>query len=180
MKQKKSQIQFPVFETNSQNPRYHSNWQMPTHIAYKHMRHRVTVVVSVSSYSRSVSKLPSKVHSANPSIPQSHRLRLSVISLKCLLLFLNGFFYYPIYYSHSGNLSTVFFKNVREAGEQKRKPRPRPNKSGNSRGSASHNSCSNTPQGAPLTPHNPVPQAADPYRVFHLPPRTRFLRGRRR
>ena len=117
MKQKKSQIQFPVFETNSQNPRYHSNWQMPTHIAHKHMRHRVTVVVSVSSYSRSVSKLPSKVHSANPSIPQSHRLRLSVISLKCLLLFLNGFFYYPIYYSHSGNLSTVFFKNVREAGE---------------------------------------------------------------
>ena len=37
-----------------------------------------------------VSDLPSKVHSAIPSILQSHRLQLSVISAKCLLLFLIG------------------------------------------------------------------------------------------
>ena len=37
-----------------------------------------------------VSDLPSKVHSAIPSILQSHHLQLSVISAKCLLLFLIG------------------------------------------------------------------------------------------
>ena len=38
----------------------------------------------------SISDLPSKVHSAIPSILQSHHLQLSVISAKCLLLFLIG------------------------------------------------------------------------------------------
>lgn len=39
------------------------------------------------------SEMPSKVHSASFSILQSHRLQLSVISKKGLLLFLNGLFY---------------------------------------------------------------------------------------
>ena len=69
---------------------------MPSYPVYKHIRHQITVVDSVNPYSHRspVSGLPSKGHSANPSILQSHRLQLSVISEISLLFFLIGFFIY--------------------------------------------------------------------------------------
>lgn len=73
----------------------------------------------------SILDLPSKVHSAIPSILQSHHLQLSVISAKCLLLFLiglslllliimrqNGFvnhFFQTINYLKMSTLNSTFF-----------------------------------------------------------------------
>lgn len=77
--QKKSQIQFPVFETKY-HPRYHSNWHKAPLLriqSYTPQGNGCGLRQFLLSLNR-ISKLPSKVHSANSSIPQSHRLRLSV------------------------------------------------------------------------------------------------------
>ena len=55
----------------------------------------ITGLVPGSSYSFQF-RPPSKVHSAIPSILQSHRLQLSVISEEGLLLFLIGFSYFCV------------------------------------------------------------------------------------
>ena len=55
----------------------------------------ITGLVPGSSYSFHF-RPPSKVHSAIPSILQSHRLQLSVISEEGLLLFLIGFSYFCV------------------------------------------------------------------------------------
>ena len=72
----------------------------------------ITGLVPGSSYSSHFG-LPSKVHSAIRSIPQSHRLRLSVTSSESLLFFLNGFSSFcSIFYAGSSGLSTAFFTKI--------------------------------------------------------------------
>lgn len=98
--QKKSQIQFPVFETKY-HPRYHSNWHKAPLLriqSYTPQGNGCGLRQFLLSLNR-ISKLPSKVHSANSSLPQSHRLRLSVMFCCCLLLFLIGFAYVAIYHT---------------------------------------------------------------------------------
>ena len=63
-------------------------------------------------YSASVSDLPSKVHSAIPSILQSHRLQLSVISAKCLLLFLIGLSLLVLIIMRQNGFVNHFFQTI--------------------------------------------------------------------
>lgn len=107
--QKKSQIQFPVFETKY-HPRYHSNWHKAPLLriqSYTPQGNGCGLRQFLLSLNR-ISKLPSKVHSANPSIPQSHLLRLSVNPDICLLLFLNGFSYDNTLIQESGFVNQNF------------------------------------------------------------------------
>ncbi len=80
-------------------PWCHSNWLRCSalSIIYYHICHLVTAMEAVIPYSNS--GMPSKVHSAKAPIPQSHRLRLSVMFCCCLLLFLIGFAYDGIYHT---------------------------------------------------------------------------------
>ena len=59
-----------------------------------------------------VSDLPSKVHSAIPSILQSHRLQLSVISAKCLLLFLIGLSLLVLIIMRQNEFVNCFFQTI--------------------------------------------------------------------
>ena len=59
-----------------------------------------------------VSDLPSKVHSAIPSILQSHHLQLSVISAKCLLLFLIGLSLLVLIIMRQNGFVNHFFQTI--------------------------------------------------------------------
>ena len=60
----------------------------------------------------SISDLPSKVHSAIPSILQSHHLQLSVISAKCLLLFLIGLSLLVLIIMRQNGFVNHFFQTI--------------------------------------------------------------------